>query len=226
MRLLCPWGFQIRIMEWVAFAFPGDLPNPGIEPMSPALAGRFFTTGLPGKPSSYEKTKVLGEKLACYSANGSKRNWIHNLWSLFYCSLHYANWLYFSVIIYYYCLTCTSLFEHIYIYIYTHIHIYLYLCWCSFQKEVLTLSWSGDEQALTGKQEVMLILLYKLRMANKQKSRESIFLSFLLCLVSYYIVHTIKARIGQGYLCLDWWHATRALGLELALLPAGSAWGT
>ena len=23
---------------------PGDLPNPGIEPASPALAGRFFTT--------------------------------------------------------------------------------------------------------------------------------------------------------------------------------------
>ena len=23
---------------------PGDLPNPGIEPMSPALAGRFFTS--------------------------------------------------------------------------------------------------------------------------------------------------------------------------------------
>ena len=31
----------------------GDLPNPGIEPtplMSPALAGRFFTTTPPGKP--------------------------------------------------------------------------------------------------------------------------------------------------------------------------------
>ena len=26
------------------FAPPGDLPNPGIRPMSPALAGRFFTT--------------------------------------------------------------------------------------------------------------------------------------------------------------------------------------
>ena len=24
---------------------PGDLPSPGIEPMSPALAGGFFTTG-------------------------------------------------------------------------------------------------------------------------------------------------------------------------------------
>jgi len=26
------------------FPSPGDLPNPGIEPMSPALAGGFFTT--------------------------------------------------------------------------------------------------------------------------------------------------------------------------------------
>ena len=28
----------------------GDLPNPGIEHACPALAGRFFTTELPGKP--------------------------------------------------------------------------------------------------------------------------------------------------------------------------------
>jgi len=32
------------------FPSPGDLPSPGIKPMSPALAGRFFTTGAPGKP--------------------------------------------------------------------------------------------------------------------------------------------------------------------------------
>ena len=35
------------------FPFPGDLPDPGIEsvsPASPALAGRFFTTEPPGKP--------------------------------------------------------------------------------------------------------------------------------------------------------------------------------
>ena len=32
------------------FCFPGDLPDPGIEPMSPALTGRFFTTEPPGKP--------------------------------------------------------------------------------------------------------------------------------------------------------------------------------
>ena len=28
---------------------PGDLPDPGIEPASPALAGGFFTTEPPGK---------------------------------------------------------------------------------------------------------------------------------------------------------------------------------
>ena len=32
------------------FPTPGDLPSPGIRPMSPALAGRFSTTELPGKP--------------------------------------------------------------------------------------------------------------------------------------------------------------------------------
>ena len=35
------------------FPPPGDLPNPGIKPMSPAapaLAGGFFTTEPPGKP--------------------------------------------------------------------------------------------------------------------------------------------------------------------------------
>ena len=28
---------QARVLEWVAIASPGDLPNPGIEPGSPAL---------------------------------------------------------------------------------------------------------------------------------------------------------------------------------------------
>ena len=38
---------QARILEWIACPPPGDLPDPGIEPtslMSPALAGRLFTT--------------------------------------------------------------------------------------------------------------------------------------------------------------------------------------
>ena len=40
---------------WSGFPFPppGDLPKPGIEPASPALAGGFFTTELLGKPTLY-----------------------------------------------------------------------------------------------------------------------------------------------------------------------------
>ena len=34
----------------LVFTSPGDLPDPGIKPESPALAGRFFTTVLPGMP--------------------------------------------------------------------------------------------------------------------------------------------------------------------------------
>ena len=43
-----PWTvvhLQARILEWVA----GDLPEPGIHPMSTALTSGFFTTEPPGK---------------------------------------------------------------------------------------------------------------------------------------------------------------------------------
>ena len=46
-------GFPRReYWSGLPFPSPGDLPYPGIEPVSPALAGRFFTTEPPGKPSS------------------------------------------------------------------------------------------------------------------------------------------------------------------------------
>ena len=32
------------------FSSAGDLPDPGTEPVSPALVGVFFTTEAPGKP--------------------------------------------------------------------------------------------------------------------------------------------------------------------------------
>ena len=40
---------QARILEWVAISFSRDLPDPGIEPTSPASAGGCFTTEPPGK---------------------------------------------------------------------------------------------------------------------------------------------------------------------------------
>ena len=43
-------GFP-RQEYWGGLPFPGGLPKPGIEPMSPALAGGFFTAEPSGKPS-------------------------------------------------------------------------------------------------------------------------------------------------------------------------------
>ena len=39
-----------------------DLPRPGLEPVSPALAGRFSTTAPPGKPLNlYLNTNIAGK---------------------------------------------------------------------------------------------------------------------------------------------------------------------
>ena len=51
-RLLCPWGFS-RQEYWSGFLChppPEDLPNPGIEPRSPALQADSLPAELPGKP--------------------------------------------------------------------------------------------------------------------------------------------------------------------------------
>ena len=42
-------GFQARTLEWVAIPSPGNLPDPGIKPTSPVLAGRFFAAAPPGQ---------------------------------------------------------------------------------------------------------------------------------------------------------------------------------
>ena len=51
-RLPCPWNFPGKYTGVACLFYTRDLPNPGIEPKSlasPALAGEFFTTELPGK---------------------------------------------------------------------------------------------------------------------------------------------------------------------------------
>ena len=52
-----PWTIALsmgfpRQEYWsgLSFPFPGALPDPGVEPTSPALAGRFFTTEPLGSP--------------------------------------------------------------------------------------------------------------------------------------------------------------------------------
>ena len=60
-------GFS-RQEYWTGLPFPppGDLPHPGIKPtspVSPALAGRFFTTESPGKLRSlYTGTRLPGHQ--------------------------------------------------------------------------------------------------------------------------------------------------------------------
>ena len=44
-----PGILHARILDQVAIPSPGDLPNPGIKPASPALPGSFFITEPPGK---------------------------------------------------------------------------------------------------------------------------------------------------------------------------------
>ena len=48
-----PLSMGFRRQEYwrgLPFPFPGDLSDPGIEPLSPALADGFFITEPPGKP--------------------------------------------------------------------------------------------------------------------------------------------------------------------------------
>ena len=48
------WVLQASMLSGLPFPLPGDLPDPGIEPVSlasPALIGGFFTTMPPGKHS-------------------------------------------------------------------------------------------------------------------------------------------------------------------------------
>ena len=55
------------------FPSPGDLPDPGIEPLSPAspaLAGGFFTITPPGKPTHLDDTSsVRGSQLPVNTLN-------------------------------------------------------------------------------------------------------------------------------------------------------------
>ena len=64
------------------FPFPGDLPDPGIEPMCPALAGGVFTTEIPGKPSeSLSPWKQKSD--SCGSVvTGQYNPWIRRKWHL------------------------------------------------------------------------------------------------------------------------------------------------
>ena len=59
------------------FPSPRDLPNPGVEPTSPVLAGKFFTTQPPGKPILpviYPQTQPLQRMTSVFPREVSKAN--------------------------------------------------------------------------------------------------------------------------------------------------------
>ena len=47
---------QVRILEWVAIPFSGDLPNPGVKPSSPTLQ----VDTLPAEPQGNPKNTGVG----------------------------------------------------------------------------------------------------------------------------------------------------------------------
>ena len=55
-----------------------DLPGPGLEPVSPALAGRFLTTAPPGKSLLFKKKK---KKIIIYQEKGALK--------LYVCAVYY-----------------------------------------------------------------------------------------------------------------------------------------
>ena len=55
--LLHPWDSQARILEWVVFPSPRDLPDAGIEPRSPTLQADSLLSKPPGKYKKFKKQK-------------------------------------------------------------------------------------------------------------------------------------------------------------------------
>ena len=60
---------QERMLEWVSISSPGDLPDPGIEPGSPALQTDSLLSEPPGKPI-YKYAHICTDhtESACYTA--------------------------------------------------------------------------------------------------------------------------------------------------------------
>ena len=110
--------FQARILEWVAMPSSRGISQPGIEPMSPALAGEFFTTEPPGKLYIYIYEIILlytlnilqfcqlylsktGKKWPCYLKSGwLKTHFTHIPHSL--CIPVHFNFIYIYIYIYIY----------------------------------------------------------------------------------------------------------------------------
>ena len=55
--------FRQEYWSGLPFLSPGDMPDPGIRPGSPALAGRCFTAEPPGKPSTEGRSAIMKKQM-------------------------------------------------------------------------------------------------------------------------------------------------------------------
>ena len=74
-----------------------DLPGPGIEPMSPALAGGFLTTVPPGKPLYYLLACFLFVTSVLFSFFPSNFFWIELFLFLFFLMIPFISTISFKV---------------------------------------------------------------------------------------------------------------------------------
>ena len=65
-----------RHCSGLPFPSPGDLPNPGIEPASPALSGEYFTTEPHGKEALCHFLTYLNSEYPATNVSLSTKNMI------------------------------------------------------------------------------------------------------------------------------------------------------
>ena len=85
---------QARILEWVALSFSKGSSQPGIKHGSPAMAGRFFTTEPPGRPSEGGNSLQFMSRFIKWFKNKFTFNW--RIIALPYCCVsfcHTSTWI-------------------------------------------------------------------------------------------------------------------------------------
>ena len=76
---LAPLSMEFSQQEYwsgLPFPSPGDLPNPGIEPASPALQSDPFPTDLLGKPTTIYRSTKISNTQQCKTFNAWSSNQI------------------------------------------------------------------------------------------------------------------------------------------------------
>ena len=78
--------FQVRILEWVSVPLPGDLPNPEIEPTSPASQAYSLLSEAPGqsKNTRVGSLSLLQRNLLTQESNRGLLNCRQVLYQLSY----------------------------------------------------------------------------------------------------------------------------------------------